>query len=136
MFVDSHCHIDFPELAARLPELEPKAPVFLPPDQIRATEPPGERLKPRPRANEDVYPRVPADVTRSSRSVIDLDSAPAPTLAPVVQRAEAEFERLIKEDPVFRKADTGRPPAEPEDVSPRVSPLSSSLMTSEDFSEG
>lgn len=111
----------------RLAELEPKAPVFLPPDQIRVPEPPDERLKPHLRASNDV--------DRSTRSVIDLDSAPAPTLAPVVQRAEAEFERLIREDPIFRNAELNKPKIQLEEEQAQVSPFSNSLMTSGDFSD-
>jgi hypothetical protein len=112
----------------RLPDLEPKAPVFLPPDYTRAHEPPDERLKP--------HPRVGSEASRGTRSVIDLDGAPAPTLAPVVQRAEAEFERLIKEDPVFRSAELSRPKVQQVEEEPAaLSPFSNSLMTGENFSE-
>jgi hypothetical protein len=111
----------------RLPDLEPKTPVFLPPDQMRTLEPPDERLKSQPRVN--------SDESRGARSVIDLDSAPAPTLAPVVQRAEAEFERLIKEDPIFRDVGQGRPTVKPEEELPPVSPFSNSLITSETIGE-
>lgn len=116
-------------VSTRLPDLEPKAPVFLPPDQIRVTDPPDERLKPHTRVgNID-------EMHRGARSVIDMDSAPAATLAPVVQRAEAEFERLIKEDPVFRNAEVNRPKPQLQEAPTQASPFSNSLMTSENFSE-
>lgn len=110
-----------------LPDLEPRAPVFLPPDPPRVLESSPEHIKPRPRVSNEPIHRA--------RSVIDLDSAPAPTLAPVVQRAEAEFERLIREDPIFRRAEINRPKLALEEEHARVTPLSSSLMTSEDFGD-
>jgi len=123
--------------SAGLPELEPRAPVFLPPDVgldqafspgvDRVPEPPAERLR--------LQPRVGSDAPRGARSVIDLDSAPSPTLAPVVQRAEAEFERLIREDPIFRTIDRNKPRTLPEDEPAPATPFSNSLMTSEDFSD-
>jgi hypothetical protein len=111
----------------RLPDLEPKAPVFLPPDQSLAQQPPDERLAP--------PPRIGGETSRGTRSVIDLDGAPAPTLAPVVQRAEAVFERLVKEDPIFRNAEFSRPKVQEEDEPAVTTPFSNSLMTGENFGE-
>lgn len=54
---------------------EPSAPLFLPPDPVPAVEPPAGRLEPRP-ADSEQQPRPAPD------SVVDLDSAPAPSLAP------------------------------------------------------
>jgi hypothetical protein len=113
--------------APRLPDLQPRTPVFLPPDKAPSFEAPAERPKP---------PQRPAEAANGrQRSVIDLDSAPPPTLAPVVQRAEEEFERFAQQNPAFRKLDPARPIAPPDEKSPAVSPFSSSLITSQDFND-
>jgi len=119
---------DYSPGASRLPDLEPKAPIFLPPDQGTPSAPPDERLKPHPRASDNLK-------KREAGSVIDLDSAPPPSLAPVVQRAEAEFERLIREDPIFRNADRNKPKVMTEHEPPPLNPFSDSLMTSGDYTE-
>jgi hypothetical protein len=127
---------DFKSVPGRLPDLEPRTPVFLPPDNVRAVPSPAERLKPRIGA---------ADSVRTTRSVIDLDNAPSPTLAPVVQRAEAELERLVREDPMFRNVDPNWPHSDSQSESHkaegtpkadlRLNPFSDSLITSDEFSD-
>jgi hypothetical protein len=111
----------------RLPELEPRAPLFLPPDQVRSEAPPAEPLKPRPRES--------AAADGGANSVIDMDSAPAPTLAPVVQRAGPAFERLVREDPLYRKDESAQAPAESARKIPDENPFSSSLITSAEFDD-
>ncbi|MEZ5572404.1 MAG: hypothetical protein R3E64_10315 [Halioglobus sp.] len=117
--------------SARLPELEPRTPVFLPPDTVRAVEPMPERPKPQVKNAPEAV--------RVTRSVIDLDSAPAPGLAPVVQRAEAEFERLVREDPMFKRSaphpQTDQSGGGGSKREPDISPFSSSLITSDEFSD-
>jgi hypothetical protein len=138
----------------QLPEREPKTPVFMPPEQANAAATaPSERLK------SDL-----AEISapkNGKASVIDMDSAPGPTLAPVVQRAEAEFERLFRNDPMFKQTDvqdSDNLPAKSLDtsraaslderagtLSPKaqngnkrdteLSPFSSSLITSDDFED-
>ncbi|MEZ5501441.1 MAG: hypothetical protein R3E50_01850 [Halioglobus sp.] len=110
--------------AVRLADLEPRAPVFLPPDHTPAVEPPPERLRPLPLDRDRVRPTEP--------SVIDLDSAPPPSLAPIVQRAEEEFERSGFIDPAYRKA---TPKAPEEEGFPVGGSFSSSLMTSKDLGD-
>lgn len=114
---------------AHLAEREPRAPVFLPPDEERLAVPPPERLNTRP------WEEAGAD--SDANSVVDLDTAPASTLAPVVQRAEAVFERLLRDDPLFRKADNekkSRPVIE--DDSATFSPFNNSLQTNGEFNDG
>ena len=137
----------------QLPEREPKAPVFMPPEQANTAAAPSERLK-------SGLADASAQKTEKG-SVIDLDSAPGPTLAPVVQRAEAEFERLFRNDPMFKQVaeqDSDNLPAKSLDtsraaslaeragrLSPKqhnggkqgaeLSPFSSSLITSDDFDD-
>ncbi len=114
-----------------LQEREPGPPVFLPPDreqgsssrdrnEFTATPAPSERLNLQHRGDVEAQ-------DEDSDSVIDMDSAPAPNLAPVVQRAEAVFKRLIRDDPMFKKAEPQSPP--------RASTFSNSLHTSEEFDE-
>jgi len=116
-----------------LPELEPRTPVFLPPEKARDDVPTVERRPVVQQTGEK--PEMP----RVTRSVIDLDNAPAPGLAPVVQRAEAEFERLLKDDPVFRNIAPIWSDDEAQENSsgqkPAIIPFSNSLMTSDEFSE-
>jgi hypothetical protein len=110
-----------------LPELEPRPPVFLPPDRKPVAEPPHERLKLDPQDSDDVK--------SGASSVIDMDSAPPPTLAPVVQRAEAEFARIGLKDPVFRRVDQPRPQPQSEENSPAAIPFSNSLITSRELND-
>jgi hypothetical protein len=124
----SHPQPDSQSSAAHLVDLEPRAPVFLPPDEERFKDPPAEHLATRPWEE--------ADTDSDASSVIDLDAAPASTLAPVVQRAEAVFERLFRDDPMFKKVSAAKPKASREDDDSRdVSPFSNSLKTSEEFND-
>ncbi len=109
-----------------LPELEPRAPVFLPPDWKPVVEPAQERLKPEP---PDTY----GSKKLVSSSVVDMDSAPAPTLAPVVQRAEAEFARIGLKDPMFRGNESPRSKPQPVETPTATKPFSNSLITSQEF---
>ncbi|MCB1688791.1 MAG: hypothetical protein KDI33_09910, partial [Halioglobus sp.] len=117
--------------SAPLRDREPGPPVFLPPDQdmdrgtrkqdgIRVESAAGGQFNSQLRTSEEPEADDPG-------SVIDMDSAPASNLPPVVQRAEAVFKRLIKDDPMFKKAEPQNPP--------RSSTFSSSLRTSEEFDE-
>jgi hypothetical protein len=122
-----------------LPELEPRPPVFLPPDLEPnlalglPVSPPGERLHTQVRDQDDSE--------SNARSAVDLDSAPASTLAPVVQRAEAVFERLLRDDPMFAqakaKADgaTSKARSAQQVSETPASPFSNSLQTSEEFND-
>jgi hypothetical protein len=114
-----------------LPELEPRPPVFLPPEQERkvvASSPPGNQLN--TTAIDD------DNSEEGTGSVVDLDSAPASTLAPVVQRAEAVFERLLREDPMFKRAGAPKHEASDEDNDQSSArPFSNSLQTSEEFND-
>ncbi len=107
--------------ASPLTEREPRPPVFLPPDEVesKAELPPHQQLNTQLSGHEELERDDPG-------SVIDMDSAPASTLAPVVQRAEAVFKRMIQDDPMFKKAD-------PEYSKPGA--FSNSLHTSEEFNE-
>jgi len=111
-----------------LPELEPRAPVFLPPDRKPVVEPPHERLQPDPLDSDGVK-------RGGTSSVIDMDSAPAPSLAPVVQRAEAEFARIGLKDPMFRRVDQAQSKPQPEGSSPTAMPFSNSLITSQEIND-
>lgn len=112
---------------AHLAELEPRAPVFLPPDLEPFAVPPPEQLTTHSR--EDTYG------SGDASSVIDMDTAPVSTLAPVVQRARAAFERLSLDDPMFKKvsAEKSRVTRKEDDSNP--SPFSNSLKTSEEFTD-
>ena len=124
--------------ALQLPEREPRPPVFLPPDQIEnefdrgtggAVETPHrEQLKTQ---QQDVAEHERDD----SSSVVDMDSAPVSTLAPVVQRAEAVFKRMILDDPMFKKAEPAASKPERKESNSTASPFSNSLRTSEEFNE-
>jgi hypothetical protein len=113
--------------AVGLPELEPRPPVFLPPDQKIVAAPPRERL-----------PLTPLDsdsVAKPAASVIDMDSAPPAALAPVVQRAEAEFARIGLKDPMFRRHEQSSAEQQADASSPSVVAFSSSLITGQELSE-
>jgi hypothetical protein len=120
-----------------LPELEPRPPVFLPPDlepkpalSVPAS-PPDERLHTQVRDHDDSE--------RGASSVVDLDRAPASTLPPVVQRAEAAFERLLRDDPIFAqakvKADGAGLKTTQQESDAHATPFSNSLLTSEEFND-
>jgi hypothetical protein len=118
-----------------LPELEPRPPVFLPPDMALSVDvglpvsPPGERLHTQVRDQDE-----PAS---GASSVVDLDRAPVSTLAPVVQRAEAVFERLLRDDPIFAKVNADVPTSRlaQADGDTHATPFSNSLKTSEEFND-
>ena len=117
--------------ASQLAEREPRPPVFLPPDQVeaRAEAAPAERL------HTQQQPDRFEDEGEESSSVIDMDSAPPSSLAPVVQRAEAVFKRMIHDDPLFKKTEPANPHAEREEKAPASTSFSSSLNTSEEYNE-
>jgi len=120
-----------------LPELEPRPPVFLPPDLEQnlpsslPVSPPGERLYTQVRDQDESE--------SSASSVVDLDRAPASTLPPVVQRAEAVFERLLRDDPMFAqakaKADGAKSRSAQQEGETHATPFSNSLQTSEEFND-
>ena len=120
-----------------LPELEPRPPVFLPPDIEPNLPfslpvcPPGERLHTQLRDQDESE--------SGASSVVDLDRAPASTLAPVVQRAEAVFERLLRDDPIFAqakaKADIATSKLTQQASESGATPFSNSLQTSEEFND-
>jgi hypothetical protein len=122
-----------------LPELEPRPPVFLPPDLVPdlplslPVSPPGERLQ--------IPMRDRSESDNDANSVVDLDSAPLSTLAPVVQRAEAVFERLLRDDPLFSQpkpmtdSATNRSRQAEQGSQPQGAPFSNSLQTSEEYND-
>lgn len=124
-----------------LPDLEPRAPVFLPPkgEDIEALSSAGigksvkqireiaERLKPSTLGSARVHVR--AD------SAIDMDGSPAPALTTAVQKDEAELEHALGSKQLFRNADSIRPNTQPEEKTLANSPFSNSLITSRDFSD-
>ena len=113
--------------AAGLPELEPRPPVFLPPDQKIVAGPPRERLTLTPLDSDSV--------AKPAASVIDMDSAPPAALAPVVQRAEAEFARIGLKDPMFRRHEPSSAEQQADVSSPSVVAFSSSLITGQELNE-
>lgn len=115
------------EQPAALPEIEPRAPVFLPPDEPPLQEPPAVHLKP-PTPEADAAPTV-----DYGASGVDLDSVPSPALAPAVQRrAQEDFDRRT----MVKSTETAEKAAEKdktETLRPSVSPFSNSLITSQEF---
>jgi hypothetical protein len=123
--VPDHIAISSP---ACLPELEPRAPLFLPPDQALFVEPPRERLESR---TLDI-----AGFKFSGHSVIDMDSAPAPSLTAVAKRPEVVTERPAgPRDPALNRPDPARTRLNPDEDRTVVSTFSSSLITSEVFND-
>ena len=125
------------EQPAALPEIEPRAPVFLPPDEPKVQEPPAVHLK-SPTPEADAAPGVDSGV-----SGVDLDSVPAPAQAPAVQRrAQGDFDRMDLSGPMVKPTEM-RSPTETaekaaekektETLRPSVSPFSNSLITSQEF---
>lgn len=118
-----------------LSELEPRPPVFLPPGLEPnlplnlPVSPPAERLHTQVREQDEPE--------RSARSAVDLDRASVSSVVPVVQRAEAVFERLLRDDPVIAKAKVdGVMPKSAQHESDSVTrQFSSSLKTSEEFND-
>ena len=124
-----------PSFTSVLPEVEPRAPLFLPPDEPASAESLPVDLNPRARDSDNAR-------KDSRKSVIDMDSAPPPSLAPVVQRAEAELERIGLRDPMFNAAGErhskelpGPKEENKEEGTIPSSPFSSSLITSEEIDE-
>ncbi len=113
---------------AGLPELEPRAPLFLPPDQTLFVEQPRDRVESR---TLDV-----AGFKFGGHSVIDMDSAPAPSLTAVAKRPEVATERPAgPRDPALSKPDPARTRANLEEDRTVLSAFSSSLITSEVFND-
>jgi len=109
---------------ARLPDLEPRAPLFLPPDNKPSVKAPPQRLEIDPLESELFKFRA--------HSVIDMDSAPVPSLAPAAKRAAvATGGRPDLLDAGLTQAAPAPIPANPEKNSPVVPTFSSSLITSE-----
>lgn len=108
---------------ARLPDLEPRAPLFLPPDNKPSVKAPPQRLEIDPLESELFKFRA--------HSVIDMDSAPVPSLAPAAKRAAVATGRHDLLDAGLTQAEPASIPANPEKNSPVVPAFSSSLITSE-----
>jgi hypothetical protein len=109
---------------ARLPDLEPRAPLFLPPDNKPGGKTSPQRLEIEPLESELFKFRA--------HSVIDLDSAPVPSLAPAGKRAAvATGGRPDLLDAGPTQAEPAPIPANHERNSPLVPAFSSSLITSE-----
>ena len=111
---------------ARLPDLEPRAPLFLPPDNKPSVKTPPQRLE----STHD------SELFKfSAHSVIDMDSAPVPSW--LLQRNGAAV--ATGDRPGL--LDAGLPSmlirlqvqANPEENSPVAATFSSSLITSEDI---
>jgi len=112
---------------ARLPDLEPPPPLFLPPDNIPSAKTPPRRLAIDP--NDELF-------KFSALSVIDMDSAPAPSLAPALKRAAvAPSDRAGPPDARLEQADPARMHSNPDQKSLVTTTISSSLMTSEVFDD-
>ncbi|MCB1705327.1 MAG: hypothetical protein KDI17_10720 [Halioglobus sp.] len=117
---------------AQLAEREPRPPVFLPPDQVEreADTAPVGRLQTQLPESVEID-----DESEEPSSVIDMDSAPPSTLAPVVQRAEAVFKRMIIDDPLFKKAEPANTGSDTGKKTSATPSFSSSLNTSEEYDE-
>lgn len=128
-----------------LPEREPRPPVFLPPEQHEAAAVTRTEAKDERRAGTraDSFPgetlntqqlEAATSEPENPDSVVDLDSTvPMSTVAPVVQRAEEVFKRLIRDDPMFKKAEPANPASGGKtNNAPAASTFSSSLQTSEE----
>jgi len=112
---------------ARLPDLEPPPPLFLPPDNKPSVKTPPQRLAIDP--NNELF-------KFSAHSVIDRDSAPVPSLAPTLNRAAvATSEGAGLLDVGLTQADPARINANPDENSLVTTTFSSSLMTSEVFDD-
>jgi hypothetical protein len=114
---------------ARLPDLEPRAPLFLPPDNKPSVKAPPQRL--------EIDPLDSELFKFSAHSVIDMDSAPAPSLAPALKRAAvATGDRPgLLEAGLTPAADPARMKASPDEKNPGATTFSSSLITSEVFDD-
>jgi len=110
-----------------LADLEPRAPVFLPPDLEPFAAPPPEQLT--------THSREDTNGSGDASSVIDMDTAPVSTLPPVVQRARAAFERLSLDDPMFKKGSAEKSGVTRKKDDSTSSSFSNSLRTSEEFSD-
>ena len=117
-----------PSDVVSLREREPRPPVFLPPDEEQDQNLSDEVAMSAPREQLSTHSHDSLESEGGeSDSVIDLDSAPASGLAPVVQRAEEVFKRFIHDDPMFKKKDADKPSD--------TATFSSSLQTNEEFDE-
>jgi hypothetical protein len=113
---------------AHLPDLEPRAPLFLPPDNTSGVKAPPQRL--------EIDPLHSELFKFSAPSVIDMDSAPAPSLAPALKRAAvATGDRAGLLDTGLPQTNPARTKADPDEDSPAASSFSSSLITSEIFDD-
>jgi len=113
---------------ARLSDLEPRAPLFLPPDNTPFVKAPPQRL--------EIDPLDSELFKFNAHSVIDMDSAPAPSLAPALKRAAvATGDRPGPLDAGLTQADPARMKANPDENDPVASTFSSSLITSEVFDD-
>ncbi len=115
--------------SVRLPDLEPRTPLFLPPDSAPHVKAPSLRLESRP-LEPDVF-------IFSAHSVIDMDSVPTPSLSPASKKWDkAEIgPRPGLLDTTFTRTDPDRTKAIPDESNPLEGTFSSSLITSEVFDD-
>ena len=121
-------------MPGELADKEPGTPLFLPPDPVPAVEPPAERPESSPPEGELSGLRP--------HSVVDLDSAPAPSLVPATPLArdadtvEAIVSQGIKRrDSEDKRTDLAHIEEEPAEDSPPLRPFNSSLDTSQEFDD-
>lgn len=108
-----------------LPDREPRAPRFLPPDNTPTVEPPPERLIVRPLDSDGIK--------FSADSVVDMDSAPVAALATSGSGTKKETEHHDGlQKPATKKTDAAPRKEVFDETDPIASTFSSSLMTSEE----
>jgi hypothetical protein len=112
-----------------LPDIEPREPQLLPPEDAPNAEPVATD-SPAVRPGESPHPLDSRGV--AAGSMVDMDSAPPPSLSPVVERAETEFRRRgLDTEPVRPSDDQDRK----EDAPAPGRDFSDSLITGEDFED-
>jgi hypothetical protein len=110
------------------PDMEPRVPLFLPPDNTPTVEPPPERLIVRPLDSDGIK--------FSEDSVVDMDSAPVPGLTPAGPGTKIEKEhRDGLQKPATKKTDAAPRKAVTDETDPLASTFSSSLITSEEIDD-
>jgi hypothetical protein len=113
-------------VTGQLPDLEPPEPFLLPPDDVLIADEPPRRSKSHP-LDSDGF-------SLGTASVVDMDGAPPPTLAPVVESIERNASgKTAFLNPARRKSDPILKGADPDDVRSPTRAFSSSLITSEDI---
>jgi hypothetical protein len=115
-------------VTGQLPDLEPPEPFLLPPDDVLIADEPPRRSKSHP-LDSDGF-------SLGTASVVDMDGAPPPTLAPVVESIERNTsDKTAFLNPARRKSDPILKGADPDDVRSPTRAFSSSLITSADIED-